>query len=168
MIVSYNQIIGSSVLSVKEQKLCGKVAEVVLQKTDLKIKALILKKPYFLMREKAVSFSDILEFDKKIVVVNDEDSITDISELISVGEALKNRLKGRGQKTYTKSGKFIGIVYDYTIDSQSGLIYNLSVKNLLSDKLISRSSIIELKGSCFIIEDDYMLVKNVESVAETA
>ncbi len=167
MILSYSQIISNDVLSINEQKSVGKVSDIVLQKTDLKIKAALLQQNFFFLPQKLVSFNDIVDFDSNALVIRTEDSVTLLKDMIAAQKAIKADLCGVNQKVITKSGSFVGKVYDYTIESTSGMIYSLYIRKLFSEKIIPRSIILELNGNTFIIEDDYELVKNGGSLPET-
>lgn len=168
MIVSYSQIVGSQVLAINEQRTVGKIADLVLQKSDLKVKAALLHKSFFFNKQLVITYDDVVEYDKSALVIQSEDNIVDTSEVVSIIQAIKSKLTGTGQKVFTKSKKFVGTAYDYTIESSNGLIYSIYVKHMLSDRIISRSCIIELKDNCFIIEDDFELVKNGATASDTA
>ena len=168
MIVSYSQIIGSNILCIDEQAALGKVADIVLQKSDMKIKALLLHSAFFFVPPKVVIFDDITDFDRKAVIVQKEDDIVPINELVSVKQTLKAKMHGVRQRVYTKSGKYLGTVYDYTIDSASGLIYSIYVKHLLSDRILPRTVIRELNQKGYIVDDDYELISSSAPVPESA
>ncbi len=167
MIVSYSQIIGSDVLSINEQKSVGKISDLVLQKSDLKVKAALLRQSFFYVPQKLVTYNDIIDFDNNAIVIQTEDNIVTLKEVIAVQKAIQASLCGINQKVMTKSGSLVGRVYDYTIDSTSGMIYSLYVHKLLLDKIIPRSIILELEKNIFLIEDDYELITNNNSVPET-
>ena len=168
MIVSYSQIVGSQVLAIKEQKTAGKVADLVLQKSDLKIKAALLYKPFFFSQQKIIAYDDIVEYDKNALIIQSENDIIPLGEVVSVEQAFKAKLAGSSYKVYTKSKKYVGSVYDYTLESDTGLIFAIYVKYMLSDRIISRSNIIEIKDHHFVIDDDFELVKNGANAMETA
>lgn len=168
MIVSYSQIIGSEILAINEQKTVGKVSDIVIQKSDLKIKGLVLQSPFFFVAPKAIAFGDVLEIDNRAVVTQREDNILPLKELVSIEKAIKSKQCGLKQKIITKSGTDVGYVYDYTIESGTGLIYSLYVKKFLTEKIIPRSIILELKDNVYIIEDDYELIKNSATMPEVA
>lgn len=168
MIISYSQIIDSNILAINEQKSVGTVSEVVLQKTDLKIKAVVTNSPLFFLPKRVLTFDDIIDFDQHAIVTQSEDNIVKLAEVVSIAKAIKAKCLGVGQKVITQSGTVVGKVYDFTIDSDSGLIYSLYVKRFLTDKIIPRSIILELKNNCYIIENDYELIKDGSPAPETA
>lgn len=168
MIVSYSQIVGSEILAINEQKTVGTVSEIALQKNDLKVKGFLLHSKYFFTTQKAITFNDIVEIGNSALVTQTTDNILPLKELVSIQKAIKAKLCGVNQRVVTKSGAIVGRVYDYTIESTTGMIYSLYIKHFFSDKIIPRSIILELKNNIYIIEDDYELIKNSATMPEVA
>lgn len=168
MIVSYSQIVGSQILAIEEQASVGRIADIVLQKSDIKVKAVLLASAVFFVPPKVVTFDDIVDFDNRAVVVQKEDDVVPLKEVISIQQAIKAKMKGAKHKVYTKSGKFVGTVYDYTFDSQSGLLYSLFVKHLMTDRIIPRTVICELNEKGFIIDNDFELIRSTSAIPEQA
>lgn len=168
MIVSYSQIVGSQVLSIEEQSSIGRVSDIVLQKSDIKVKAVLLGTAVFFVTPRVVTFDDIVDFDSRAVVIQKEDDAVSLAEVVSIKQAIKAGMKGVRHKVYTKAGKLVGTVYDYTLDSTSGLIYSLYIRHLLSERIIPRTVICELNDKGFIIDDDFELVRNTAPYPEQA
>lgn len=168
MIVKYSQIVGAPLLSLDDQKKIGKVLDIVLQKSDISIKGLIVKTGLILPLKKIVSSADIIETTNSAIVVKDESVLLPEKELPQISEAIKKKMFGVSQKVVTKSGTRIGYVYDYTLESESMMLSSIYVKNMLSDRIISRSAISEIEGKKIIIDDDFEIIKNTEIIPETA
>jgi len=168
MIVLYSQIKNSSLLSLDEQKNLGQVFDLVLQKSDMSIKGFLARTNSLLPTKKTVSKADIIEISNNAVVVRDDSALVDLDELPQIKQAIKSKLVGINQKVVTKSGKKIGNVYDYTIDSQSMLLTSIYIKSMFSDRIISRTAIISLEGKKITIDDDFEVIKNAQAVPEAA
>jgi uncharacterized protein YrrD len=141
------------------QKL-GRVLDIVIQKSDLSVKAVIMREgAFFFDEKKAISVSDIQEFTSGSVLVVDDNSPVPIKESIRVFEAIKDRMFGVGQIVRTKSGKLIGKVYDYTFHNETGAIEKFYVKSIFNDRIISRDAVVKLEGKRMTIEDDFEVIK---------
>lgn len=103
--------------------------------------------------------NDIVEFANNAVIINDEDNAVPIKESLRVADAIKDKMYGIGQIVYTKSGKLVGRVYDYTFHNETGIIEKFYVKGILSDRIISRTAIVKLEGKRMTIEDDFEVIK---------
>lgn len=170
MILKYSQIVGKPVMELRDQSYLGRVADVVLTKSNFKIASLIVKEVFFWPARKAVVESDISEITLEAVIINKEDDLSLIKELPRVKESLENGFSGIGHRVYNKSKKFVGRIYDYTFDSESRFLFKLYVKSVISERIIARTAIVEVKHNKVIIEDDFEAIKDTETVfqAETA
>lgn len=167
MIVRYTQIIHSPVFELRAQQTLGRVLDIVIQKSDLSVKAVIVREgPFFFSAKKSVSMTDITEFSSSAVLVNDENSAVPIKESIRVAEAIRDNMFGIGQIVVTKSGKVVGRVYDYTFHNESGIIEKFYVKSMLSDRIISRTAVLKLDGKRMTIEDDFEVIKSADPLVE--
>lgn len=160
MIVKYTQIVHSPVYEIRAQQNLGNVLDLVIQKSDLSIKAAVVRTgPFFFSPKKVVGMTDIVEFSGNAVIVQDEDSAVPIKESIRIAEAIADRMYGVGQIVVTKSGKLIGRVYDYTFHNETGIIEKFYVKSLIHDRIISRTAVVKLDRKRMTIEDDFEMIK---------
>lgn len=158
MIIRYSQIIHSPVVELKSQTNLGIASDLVIQKSDLTIKAVIIRCGFFNLLTRVASASDIVELNSGSVILNDENSITTLSEATRIREAIKEKMHGLGQSVRTKSGKALGQVYDYTIDNATCAIQKLFVKSLLTDRIIPVSAILNFEGKKITVKDDFEII----------
>lgn len=168
MITRYSQIMHSPVVTLSEQQILGSVSDIVLNKSDFSIKAFIIKTMPIIPIKKVVSFSDTSEIASNAVLVQNENAISEMKDFIRVHESLRSGAHGIGQRVFTKSKKFIGIVYDYTIHAETGKIFKLYVKTWLTDRIIGTEAIYEMKGKKIFIKDDFETVTGRNTELETA
>ena len=158
MIVKYSQIIHSPVLELKGQTRLGVAADLVIQKSDLSIKAVVVKNGLLNVNTRVATNTDIVELNSGSVIVRDEDSLVSFSEAERVREAISDKMSGINQRVRTKSGKNIGKVYDYTIDNSTCSIQKFYVKSILDERIISVSSVTKFEGKQITVKDDFELI----------
>lgn len=158
MIIRYTQVIHSPVVELKSQTNLGIVSDLVIQKSDLTIKAVIVKNGLFHLQTRVASASDIVELNSGSVILNDDNSLTALSETTRIKEAINEKMHGIRQKVSTKSGKMLGHVYDYTIDNATSSIQKLYIKSLLTDRIIPVSAIIKFEGKKITVQDDFEMI----------
>ena len=168
MIVRYSQVVHSPIVEIRSQSLLGKVSEVVLQKSDFSVKAVLFKSSPLSLERRVVTETDILEITPQAVLVNDENSSESLSESPRVQQSLKTKSFGVGQKVVTKSKKRVGRVVDFTFDSQIMKIQNLYVKSMLSDRIIPSTVIEKVEGKTITISDDFEVSKAAQPAPKTA
>lgn len=165
MLVNHSKLIGSSVIELKTQTNVGRVSDFVISKHELKISGIILDRTIF-STVNAISASDIIEIAPNIVIVHDQKAVAPLKEAIRMNDAYREGFHGLYQKVVTKSGKTIGIVFDYLVDSSTLAIVKFYVRALVREKIIAAQSVIELRGKKLIIKDDFEKIASRSSVVE--
>lgn len=159
MILPYTKIIGLGIYELKNQSKVGIVKEIVFQKTDYKISGIILDGSFFGRSIKVVSEADIVEISPKGIIVKDVDSVSDLKENARIQNEVKAGLSGIGQKVVTKSGSYLGRVYDLFISTDTLATPKLFVKSVFSERVISSNAIVEIKKRKIIVRDEFQTVK---------
>lgn len=158
MIIKYSQVIHSPVLELRGQTRLGLATDLVIQKSDLKIKAAIVRNGFFNLATKVATSADIIELNSGSVILRDDDSLVSLSEADRIRDAIADKMYGIGQSVRTKSGKYIGKVYDYTIDNATCSIQKFFARSLLDDRIISVNSITKFEGKQITVKDDFELI----------
>lgn len=154
MIVSYDKIKNLSVYELKNHSKLGEVAEIILKNEDFQIAGLILKKNVLSKEEHVISELDIIEISNKGVIVQNAEAVLESSELIRIKELIKEGYVGAGQRVVTRSGRYIGRVCNFLVDSSTLMVTKFYTKNLLSEKIFSTHNIVSFEGRTIIIRDD--------------
>lgn len=169
MLVPYSKIIGSRIVELKTQTEIGEVFELIIQKNDISIAGIIPKSQSVWPKNTfVISSNDITEITSGVAIVNDEDSIVPIDEAVRLKKQIKEGYLGVGQKIYTKSGKYIGKVFDYIVNGETLTITKFYAKYFFVEKIIPFSSIISIKKNIIIIKDDFEFVKIASPAIETS
>ena len=157
MIIPYSKIINASVLELRAQAQVGVVSGVVIKKNDLSIYGLLLKNSFFdlFAPTKVISSLDIIEISNAAVVINDADNISDLKETVRIKEAVDKGYTGIGQLVTTKSGRRVGHVFDYCIETPSLRITNFNVKKSFSERIIPANIILKFEGRKITVKDDF-------------
>lgn len=169
MMLLYSKLIGSPIADLKSQAKIGQISDFVINDIDLTIAAVLTESGLPLIsKKKVVSSTDFIHLTKNGLIISDEEALVEISELVRVETLYKNKCFGLAQKVVTKSGIYIGHVYDYLIDSTTFSIRKLYVKKLLTDRIIPVSAVIAMEGKLITINDDkpYVFVPTVETALE--
>ena len=162
MIIKYSQVIHSPVVEMKSQTNLGVASDLVIQKSDLTVKAVIIRCGFLKSLTRVAAASDIVEINSGSVILNDDNSLTTVSEALRIKEAVQAKMHGVGQYVRTKSGKTLGRVHDYTIDNATTTIQKLYVKSFFSDRIIPVSAIISFEGQIITVKDDFELISNTD------
>ena len=161
MLLAYSKILSLPVVDLRNREKVGLVSDVIIDNNVLKIAALEVKAGNFFWPTKVyVCWPDIIHFLKDAVIVNDENSANNLIELPKIQKLISQKYFGLNQTVETESGKYVGRVFDYLIDSSSGHLAKIYIKNVLNERIISATKIIKFDGRKFVIKDDKASVKS--------
>jgi len=162
MLIPYTKIIGSPIYELKTSAYAGNVSEVIFDFDELKIAGLLVKKnKIFTKKNYAISAVNIVELSTNdpAVIIDNEDNLEELKELVRLNKKYQNGEFGIGQKVETKSGKYIGKVFDILFDTESLEIKKFYVKSLMSERIITVHIIISVNTKKIVIKDDFEAVK---------
>lgn len=109
-------------------------------------------------KQLVVSPMDVISF-KHVMKINSADNIVEASEILRVSEVLKSRRPISGAKVFTKSGEYIGKVFDFSIDAKTYDLNKIFVaKDILglfryNSLIIPAKNIVEVKSYKIIVKD---------------
>lgn len=129
------------VASFEEGVAIGKVIKIIIDQEEGKIFGFLIKLPKWFAPAKVASLEDVVSIDQAAVVVRSSESLVEVEEIIRINEMLKRKFNLIGLRAVDKKGKLLGRVQDALIESDSGLIMRLYVKQYLSSKIYERSQI---------------------------
>jgi len=169
MLILYSKLIGAPIAEIKEAAKLGSITDFVINNDDLTIAAAIVKSGLPLVsKKKVVSATDFVRIFKDGIIINNKDAVLGLDEVVRITNLCDRKCYGLAQKVVTKSNKYIGHVYDYLINSNTGAIQKFYIKKLLSDRIIPASAVITMEGKLITIKDDkpYVFVPTVETALD--
>ena len=155
MFIHYSKIIGLNIAELRTQSKVGSVSDVVIDNQFFKILGLVINRNYLWPKNvTVVTISDIIEIEKRGVLINQADSIIPIQDAVRINKQVKNGSVGINQKVISKSGQYLGKVFDYVVDGASFSITKIYIKNILKERIIPTQNILSYKRGVIVIDDD--------------
>lgn len=159
MILPYTKIVGLTVYDFKNQRKIGQIKDVVFEAKNFKVSGLTLEGSFLERKAKIVNSTDVIDIGSQGVIVNDSEAISSIEENVRLKDAIKSGCHGIGQKVVTKGGKGLGRVIDLFVETETLEISKIHVKNIFTERIISRAAIIEMKKKKIIVKENFEAVK---------
>jgi len=159
MVTLFSKLIGSEVISQSSSSKLGRIDNIVFDKENFTIAAIILNKKFFFSPTKIIAASDLLALSPDLILIRSDDSPVYIKELPKLKQSLKSFPVGTGQKVVSYSSKKIGTAYDLLIDLDSKQIKSLYIHNFLDERIIPISTVIGFQKGVFIIKDEFSEIK---------
>ena len=156
----YSNILGTPVFDQDGGRPITTVRDLVVDPESGKLIAFVVNQSKNLI----ITPVDIL-FWKEILKVRDRDAIISASEVLRVESVQKNGIHFFHNKVETKSGKFLGKVVDFEIDTNLYVLARIHVaKGFLGlikydSRIIPADHIVEVLEDKIVVKDDFQEVK---------
>lgn len=153
MIIEAKKLMDLPVAAMDTRAKIGEVGEILVAPENGKLLGfLINERGFSLAPRKALAIFDIKTWDPKGLVTESYDNLVDSDEIVRIKEVLDKKIILLGLKARTESGKNLGSIEDFLIDTETEMVVKYYLKDLLgksrifpADKVIS----IETKGLPF-------------------
>ncbi len=165
MLLSRQELLNQPILSLQLGGPLSSLKQIIIDPKDLTIIALELDNGFFSKERSFVLTKSIREHHKIGMVIDSADEIVGYSDVIKLEKILDRNFNLINLKVYTKSGKLVGDVSDFTIIYGLFMVYQIYVKRsgwkqILDDELIiDRNMIIDVTDTKIIIEDEFEKIK---------
>lgn len=160
MLITGSKLVGVDVLSLHLGGPIARTVEPVIDPNGLKVVAFTLTGPQVggengdILETKSVR-----EYAEMGMIVDSVDELVKREDVIRLGEVMKLNFRLVGMKVESRSGKKLGKVEDYTVDSLSFQIMQIIVKRpafkgfLDPELTIGRSQIVEIDDYRIVVKD---------------
>lgn len=147
------------VVSIADGEEIGIVEDFIIDPARRSIVAIVIKDKYWFKGPKAVAFSLIHSIGNFAITIENSSSVVELMEMDELVNLLEKKVEIVNSKVITKSGRMIGFIKEYTIDSKSGRILGLELKedSQISDpskNIIPADAIVTIGKDVIIAEDD--------------
>lgn len=170
-------MIGMPVLSLHVGGAIAKTTHAIIDPENLGVVAYKLDGPIIKNDPEVgdiLDVKDIRDLSNDGIIVDSADRFTTRDEVIKFDKIMKLHFNLVGLKVVTQSGKKVGKISDYTLDSESMIIYQLIVQRPFVSSLIdptltiNRSQIIEIDDFKVTIRHDKAQIKIKEDKKKAA
>lgn len=136
MIIEAKKLIGLPVAAMDVRAKVGVVSEVLIAPENGKLLGFLVKVPGFFAPQKALTVSDIKNWDPKGLVTDSFENIVDPDEIVRIKEVLDKKIILIGLKAKTQSGKNLGVVDNFLVDTETETVIKYYLKDLLGKSRI--------------------------------
>ena len=177
MLLTGSKLIGMPVLSLHVGGEIARTTHAVIDPDTLGVVAYELEGPIIKNDPEVgdiLDVKDIRELSNDGIIVDSADRFTTREDVIKFDKIMKLHFNLVGLKVVTQNGKKIGRISDYTLDSDSMIIYQLIVQRPFVSSLIdptltiNRSQIIEIDDFKVTIRHDKAQIKIKEDKKKVA
>ncbi len=168
MLVIGSNVLGMPVLSLHVGGEVAVTTKAIIDPEDLRVRAYEVDGP-ILDNDPEVGYildtNDVREFSQEGLIIDSTDRFANDGDIIRIDEIKKLEFDLIGLKVVTSKGKKIGKVVDYTLDSNTFMVYQIVVQRPFMESFIdpqltiNRSQITEIDDFKITIKHDKQQVK---------
>lgn len=147
----------NSVMSLQTGGALGKTAEPIIDPANLVIVAYKISGPLIDRPAHYIRIIDVRELSDIGMIVDSADELVVEGDVIKLDEIIELGFRLEGSAVMDETGKKLGKVIDYTLDTSSFMIEQLTIKRSLlhsfkdTELLVHRSQIIEINDKGIVI-----------------
>ena len=164
-----SEIKNIDIYSLYEKEILGVVDNIILDPTSGSFVAITIKGKDVNKKTNMISSHDIKHLGNEVLVVESRETVTGKEDLPKAYEIKQDRIRILGNKVITKSGKKIGIVTNFALDTHLTKLSRIYVsKNRLisflgGDLIFTYNKIIKIKKNKIVVKDYVDKVKEKTS-----
>ncbi len=154
-----DQIINLPIASLQTGAPIGNISGIVLSAGNLEIQAFECNVPQSGVGRPILSLRDIRQLTHDCLIIDSIDEISDASDIIRLADYLATNLKLPGLPVFTVSGKKLGKIDTYTVNTQTMMVQKLYIHPTFLTSLVSgtltidRAQIVDVTVTQIIVRD---------------
>jgi len=155
-----------SIISLKEGQQLGYVRNLIIDPKAKAVAALIVDPKGFFKEQRIIPFNRVVSIGENVITVSTESQVEKATNLPDILELLKEKTAIIGIKVITASGKTLGIVEEFYIDSSDGAIASLDISDGKIEGLFNGKTRLQADDILTIGSDVIVAVKDSEEKLE--
>ena len=147
------------VLDLETGDILGQAVDWVVDPAHQKIAAYVLSPGTLWHKTEVIVPVDIVEYGPKMIIVRDQQAVITPDEIVGLPELLRNKVRLRGAKVESESGKNLGVVEDFTIEIIGSTIQQYYIQSatliggLANTWVVSADKVIRVEQHKIILPD---------------
>jgi sporulation protein YlmC with PRC-barrel domain len=166
-------LIAKPVIVNREEALIGMIEDLVIDPENGHFEGILVKEIFGKRNIKAISAKDILGITDKFFLIDSYEDLGEIEDIVRIKKVTATGIKILENKAYTVRGKYLGKVYDYTVDPDFAILTKIYVRPtsfhpLSADYIIPFEEIISIEKNRITISDGAVYNKKVIKLGKPA
>lgn len=154
-----SELLGLPVVSITDGEEIGRVKEIILNPIKAEIMGLVVQDDCWWKEAKVVSFALIYGLGEYAATIENTSALAPLSTMPDYESLLQKKIHAKGSQVITRSGRLIGTVTEYYVDTKTGKLEGYEIQP--SPEISTSSKILRLPSSCVLT-----LGKNIVVVSE--
>ena len=153
MLIIASSVMGKPIITDNTGEIVGKVADIIVSPETGQIVGFLSK--LFLQNPLVVPEQDVLEVTKNKVIITDQRALVTPETIPQIRNILQKKIKIINAKAVTLSGKKLGQVEDFVIETNSASVVSFYIKGgwFLPNRILSADNVVKIEKDKIIFEN---------------
>jgi uncharacterized protein YrrD len=164
------------VLSLGLGNTLGISSAIIIDPETGKLLGILLRSKYFWQTSKVIAFSDIYKINSEIILVKDDQSLTNLESIVRIKKVVDQKIYILGSQVMTESGQKLGKTENFVINADLGILAKIYVEGFLNKdyfkgtRVIPANKIISIERKKIVVTDDALdeRIESTEMVGQAA
>jgi len=166
MLIEAKKLIGLPIAANDSQSKIAEIEKILVDPNGGNVLGFLVRPGGFFSLRKVISTVDIREWDPNGIVTETIDNLVVEDEIVRIKEVLDQDIDLFTMKAKTKSGKKLGAIEDFLIDTATTCVIKYYLKDLVSgSRVFPADKVIKIEKNTIVFEDD---TSEVPSAGATA
>ncbi len=143
----------------------GELGQLIIDGHNGQILGFCLHRQFPFGPQKIISMVDIIAIDRRVVVINNPDSIVASDEVIRIHKVMKEGLRLLSAKAVTENGQYLGKVYDLLICNEPPIVVRYYMRHYVKNRILPAEKVVRITKKAIVFSDDVM---NIPAAPEGA
>ena len=154
MFIEAKKLINLPVAAMDTSSKVGTIREILVDPENGRLLGFLIKTGGFWGSPKVLSAVDIREFDPNGIVTDSIENIVSSKEIVRINEVLAKKIILLGMKAKTQSGKRLGVVENFLLDTETECVVKYYLKDLVGGSRIFPADKVAKIDKEIIFSDD--------------
>lgn len=152
--IEAKNLINLPIASEEDQEKVGEIIDIVIEPENGRVLGFLVKAGGMFSTVKALSVVDVRDWDPNGIVTRTFENIVEPKEIIRLNELYEKKIILLNMKAKTESGKSLGKVENYLIDTETEMVVKYYLKDLLGNtRVLSNDKVIEITDEVVFLDD---------------
>ena len=154
MMIEAKNLINLPIASEEDQEKIGEIIDIVIEPENGRVLGFLVKEGGMFSTVKALSVVDIRDWDTNGIVTRTFENIVEPKEIIRLNELYEKNIILLNMKAKTESGKSLGKVENYLIDTETEMVVKYYLKDLLGNtRVLPNDKVKEITDEVIFLDE---------------
>lgn len=155
-------LLSMPIISLEEGRQIGRVRGVVVNPETFYIAALVTDKQSWFGDYKVIPFENVMSIGENAVTIDNQKNIEKPANIPEISKLLKKKIPLLGGKVYSETGTLLGIVEEFSFDTETGKLESLEVSGRFIENLFRGRTSVPI-SKVVTIGTDAIIISKIEN-----